>query len=75
MLATNVALSSLGTPVSLISAARGAGAVDHLQLSITLPSQTETTANGVLPTGTIQGPAALTWTFTEAQRTAAATTS
>lgn len=76
VLATNVALSALGTPVSLVAGAQAAGFVHHLQLSITLPNQTETTANGVLPGGTIQGlSASLTWTFTEAQRTATTTTS
>lgn len=53
-----------------------AGAVQHLQFSLTLPNQNETTINGTLPTGTIQGLVAnLTWTFTQAQRTATTTNS
>lgn len=77
MLANNVALSSLAsTPTSLIAGAQAAGTVDHLQISLVLPNETETTVNGVLPGSTIQGlSASLTWTFTEAQRTATTTTS
>lgn len=75
-LASNIALSSLSTAVSLISGAQPAGTIDHLQISLTLPNQTETTVNGVLPGSTIQGlSSSLTWTFTEAQRTATTTTS
>ena len=73
---SNVALSALGTPVSVVGGSVTAGTVLHLQVSVTLPNQTETTTNGVLPGGTIQGLSAnLTWTFTEAQRTATTTNS
>lgn len=48
-----------------------AGAVVHAKFIISLPAGSENTANGVLPAGTVQGlTSALTWTFTEAQRTA-----
>lgn len=46
-------------------------AVSHLRIELTLPEGGETTVNGVLPSGTIQGlSSSLTWTFTEDQRTA-----
>lgn len=77
-LLNNVPLNGL-TAASLIAGAQAAGTVDHLQISLTLPvtaANNETTVNGALPTGTIQGlTAGLTWTFTEAQRTATTTTS
>jgi hypothetical protein len=51
-----------------------AGAVSALKISITLPNSNETTTDGVLPGGTIQGlTTTLAWTFTEAQRTATIT--
>ena len=41
---------------------------------ITLPTGSEVTTNGVTPVGTVQGlTTALTWTFTETQRTATTT--
>jgi hypothetical protein len=41
-----------------------------------LPDQTETSANGVLPTDTIQNKTTqLTWTFNQTQRTATTTDS
>lgn len=44
----------------------------HLKFIINLPAGSETTINGGLPTGTVQGVTTclLTWTFAEAQRTA-----
>jgi spore coat-associated protein N len=73
----NAALSTLtATPASIVSGAVTAGSALHLQMSLTLPDQAETTANGVLPNGTIQGlSAALTWTFTDQQRAATTTNS
>lgn len=76
-LLTNVALATLKTaPSSLSATPVAAGASTFLRLAVTLPDQAETTVNGVLPTGTIQGlSASLTWTFTETQRAATTTTS
>ncbi len=73
----NAALSTLTTtPASMVSGSVAAGTALHLQMSVTLPDQAETTANGVLPVGTIQGlSAALTWTFTDQQRAATTTNS
>jgi hypothetical protein len=74
---TTVALAS--TPATtLISGSQtlsvsslAASAVNHLRIKLTLPAGSETTTNGTLPAGTIQGLASsLTWTFTEDQRTA-----
>ena len=77
VLATAVPLATLKTTASTLSSATtAAGASTHLRLALTLPDQTETTINGVLPTGTVQGlSASLTWTFTETQRTATTTSS
>lgn len=51
-----------------------AGAISHLQIVITLPTGSEVTTNGTFPGGTVQGlTTALTWTFTETQRTATTT--
>lgn len=75
-LATNVPLATLKTTPSSLAATSAAGASTFLRMSLNLPDQNETTINGALPAGTIQGlSAALTWTFTETQRTATATTS
>jgi spore coat-associated protein N len=71
------------TPISTLRVTPGAvqatvavGAVVHLQVSLTLPNQSETTANGVLPGTPIQGLSdTLTYTFNELQRTATTTNS
>jgi hypothetical protein len=69
-------LSAFSTAQSLISGALAKSSVQHLQISVQLPDQTETTANGTTPTTTIQGQtASLTYTFTESQRTATTTNS
>ena len=48
--------------------------VAHLKIVVDLPAGSEVTANGTLPVGTVQGvSSSLTWTFTEAQRTATTT--
>lgn len=75
VLATNVPLSSLAaTPSTLVAGTVTAGSTLNLQVSLTLPDQNETTANGVLPANPIQGLAsALTWTFGETQRTSTTT--
>ena len=70
------ALSAIptATPEQLVAGAVAAGSTLNLQISLTLPDQAETTVNGTAPTGTIQGlAAALTWTFSETQRTATTT--
>lgn len=70
------ALSAIptATPEKLVAGAIAAGSTLNLQISLTLPDQTETTVNGSAPTGTIQGlTSALTWTFSETQRTATTT--
>lgn len=70
------ALSGLSSAQSLIAGAVAAGAVSHLQVSVQLPDQTETTVNGTLPAATIQGLTAnLTYTFAETQRSAVTTNS
>jgi spore coat-associated protein N len=77
VLANSVALSALiATPTTLIAGAVTAGTVLHLQVAVTLPNQLETTTNGTLPVGTIQGlSASITWTFNELRRTATTTNS
>jgi hypothetical protein len=74
----STAISTLsGTPGSLVSGAVAISAVYHLQVSLALPDQSETTVNGTTPTTSIQnlGPVTLTYTFDEAQRTATVTNS
>lgn len=67
---TGVPVANLSSAASLISGAVTPGAVYHLQVSLTLPtSLNETTTNGVVPTGGIQGQSVtLTYTFAETQR-------
>lgn len=61
----------LTTPVTLVPDSIAAGSTMNLQVSLNLPNQDETTVNGTLPADTIQGlSSALTWTFSETQRTA-----
>jgi len=77
-LATGVSLKSLASTPKMLVSSVAAGATVKLQLALTLPDQDETTVNGVptAPNGaaSIQGlSSALTWTFSETQRTAATT--
>jgi hypothetical protein len=75
-LLSNVALANMGSAQSLISGAVTAATTYHLKVSVTLPDQNETTTNGTLPGGTIQGLTAnVTWTFGESQRDATTTNS
>jgi spore coat-associated protein N len=76
-LVNNMALSNMvSAPQSVVSGAVAVGATYHFKVSLTLPDQNETTTNGTLPVGTIQGLTAnLTWTFSESQRTATTTNS
>jgi spore coat-associated protein N len=74
ILATNVPLSSLATTPAALASAVAAGSTVKLQLALSLPEQTETTVNGARPADSIQGlSSALTWTFSETQRTATTT--
>lgn len=75
VLLAGVPLSTLSAePVTVKAGANAAGSVLNLQISLNLPDQTETVTNGVPPTDTIQGlSSALTWTFSETQRTATTT--
>jgi spore coat-associated protein N len=63
-----------GTPNTLVSGAVATSALYHLQVSLSLPNQSETTVNGTPPTPTIQGlSTTLTYTFGENQRAATTT--
>jgi hypothetical protein len=75
MAATPVAtLATTATAVG--SGAIATSAVYHLQISITLPDQNETTINGVTPTTTVQGlSTTLNFTFNEVQRALVTTNS
>lgn len=77
-LLASTALSSLIGSPQAFSGLTGlaAGDVLYLRITVSLPSQTETTVNGVLPASTIQGlSASLTWSFTEVQRAGTVTNS
>lgn len=72
-MASTPALTLLSTPTAVNVASLATGTT-RLRLQITLPTGSETTVNGVLPAGTIQGlTSQITWTFNEAQRVAATT--
>jgi hypothetical protein len=62
-------LSGLSSAQSLSAGAIAVNEVEHLQVSVSLPDQNETTVNGAPPATTIQGQSAtLTYTFQESQR-------
>ena len=64
-------LSALSSATALSSASPVANTTLHLQITTSLPDQSETTVDGVLPTGSVQGKSAtLAYTFSEAQRAA-----
>ena len=70
-LASTSANAIAATAQALTVSSTAAGAVVHLKFAISLPAGSETTANGVLPLGTVQGlTSTLTWTFSETQRLA-----
>lgn len=78
VLAETLSLKSLSETTKALASSVAAGSEVKLQLALSLPEQTETTVNGVptAPNGlaTIQGlSSALTWTFSETQRTATTT--
>jgi len=76
LLASDPVATLTTTPGTIVSGAVAVGAVYHLQVSLSLPTETETTTNGTPPGGTIQGlSTSLTYTFTESQRTATTTNS
>ncbi len=71
VMASTTATSLIATAKTVSVGSLASGAVNRLKIEITLPNSTETTTNGVLPSGTIQGlSSSLTWTFTEDQRLA-----
>ena len=70
------AMTLAAQTLTLPAATTTAGSTTNLQISLTLPAGSEVTANGVLPTGTVQGlSSSLVWTFTETERTATTTNS
>ena len=76
VLVDNVSLKTLATatPATTLASSVAAGSTVKLQLALTLPNQDETTVNGTRPANSIQGlSSALTWTFSETQRTATTT--
>lgn len=74
VMAPTSALTLLTSPTAVTVASLAGGTTTHLRLQITLPAGSETTTNGVLPVGTVQGlTSTLTWTLTEAQRLATTT--
>ena len=64
-----VVISSLSTATAFTgSLALTAGATNYIKYTLSLPDKTETTTNGSVPSGTIQGKtASLTWTFSANQ--------
>jgi spore coat-associated protein N len=71
---TPVANLSSATALSNVPALAASGSLAHLQVSLALPNQNETSVNGTLPNPTIQGLSTqLTYTFTETQRAPATT--
>ncbi len=71
VLLSSTPLSTLTAgPVSVKAGTNSANTALNLQMSLSLPDQNETVSNGIAPAGTIQGlSSALTWTFSETQRT------
>ena len=68
-------IKSAAQTLTVANLAVTAGGVSHLKISMNLPSTlAETTANGVLPSTTLQGATgSITWTFTESQVTGSTT--
>jgi len=72
---TSKSALAMATPQAL-TLTNTAGFASNLQIAITLPNATENVLNGALPAGTIQGlTTALTWTFSQSQRTGITTNS
>jgi hypothetical protein len=73
---TPVANIGSGTPGTVVAGSLAKGTVWHLQVSLQLPDQNETTTNGTLPANTIQGLSDnVTIQFGESQRAATTTNS
>ena len=71
VMASTAASSLVSTAKAVSVSSLASTAVSRLRIELTLPAGNETTVNGVLPGGTIQGlSSSLTWTFTEDQRIA-----
>ena len=71
VMASTSASSLVSVAKAIAASSLGAGSVSRLRIEITLPAGSETTVNGVLPSGTVQGLTSdLTWTFSEDQRLA-----
>lgn len=71
LLTSPISALTSDTAFSNITTLAANSGILHLQFALTLPEATETTTNGTLTTGSIQGlAAALTWTLSETQRTA-----
>ena len=73
---TSTPVATLAVTPGAVQASMAVNEVAHLQISLKLPNSSETTTNGVLPSGTIQGLTdTLTYTFNEVQRAATTTES
>lgn len=71
VMASTAASSLVSTAKAVSVSSLASNAISRLRIELTLPTGNETTVNGVLPSGTVQGLASsLTWTFTEDQRLA-----
>lgn len=69
-------LSTMTNPQTIIAGSIAVSQVVYLQISVSLPDQSEETVNGVLPAETVQGGAVeITYSFVEAQRVASTTNS
>ena len=76
LVATTAVSAMTATPQSVISGTFAQGAVAHLRVTLSLPGQSETTTNGVLPANSIQALTnTLTYTFTDTQRAGVTTSS
>ena len=69
-------LNTLSNATGFNLSSMSSGAFKYLKMSLQLPDQNETTANGVFPPNTVQGGSvAITYTFDFAQRVATTTNS
>lgn len=76
LLASTSLLGLKTTPGVINSGVITASSVKYYKFAIAMPNTAETTANGVLPGGTVQGLTAnITWTLTENQKAALTTNS
>lgn len=76
LVATTPLSGMTSTPQSVIPGTFAQGAVARLRVTLSLPNQSETTTNGVLPANSIQALTnTLTYTFTDTQRAGVTTSS